>query len=610
MASNTSSANQTTSTTTSPTNAPAATPALAPRPADPKAQPAEKSDARPVPGIVKQKGIASGEVLPGWTRIISPFRRKMVRSSSSSGSGEDPESSQNPLERVDTHSSIDGDIELLSEVRSDDQLLGPKGNEQGAGAADMKKNIDVRASNADDGGADTSNGEIIEYKVYKRRWFGLFQLVLLNIIVSWDWLTYSANSTTTARYYNISTTAVNWISTAFLFSFVVAAPFTIYILHRGGPKPAIICASVLILLGNWIRYAGTRAGEHGNYGAVMFGQVLTGLAQPFVLSAPTRYSDMWFTNTGRIAATAIMSLANPLGGALAQLIDPIWADDTNISGIPNMVLYISIISSVATIPSFFLPAKPPTPCAPSSEEPKLELFKSLRLLARSPEVWMIMIPFTIYVSLFNTIASLTNQFLQPYSYSETNAGIAGGILIIAGLVAAAITSPIIDRNKSFVISLKIAVPIIALCYLTFIWAPQTRTLAAPFIILGVLGAASFSMVPVILEFMIEITHPISPEVTTTIGWASGQLFGGIFIIICNSLRAPGADDGTADDGSTRPPGNMYRALVFQGVLAMITMPIPLFLGLFGRSKYLTMRRVEADREAQWRNAQENGEAVP
>lgn len=26
----------------------------------------------------------------------------------------------------------------------------------------------------------------IQYRVYKRRYFGLFQLVLLNIIVSWD----------------------------------------------------------------------------------------------------------------------------------------------------------------------------------------------------------------------------------------------------------------------------------------------------------------------------------------------------------------------------------------------------------------------------------------
>ena len=26
----------------------------------------------------------------------------------------------------------------------------------------------------------------VEYRVYKRRWFGLMQLVLLNVIVSWD----------------------------------------------------------------------------------------------------------------------------------------------------------------------------------------------------------------------------------------------------------------------------------------------------------------------------------------------------------------------------------------------------------------------------------------
>ncbi len=74
----------------------------------------------------------------------------------------------------------------------------------------------------------------------------------------------------------------------------------------------------------------------------MFGQILTGIAQPFVLSAPTRYSDLWFTNRGRVAATAVMSLANPLGGALAQLIDPAWVND-KASNIPNMVLYISII---------------------------------------------------------------------------------------------------------------------------------------------------------------------------------------------------------------------------------------------------------------------------
>lgn len=157
-------------------------------------------------------------------------------------------------------------------------------------------------------------------------------------------MTFAASSSTVAEYYDVSETAVNWLSTGFLFAFVVVAPVVIYTLHRGGPKPSIVTASILILIGNWIRYGATKAGPHGNFGAMMFGQILCGFAQPFVLAAPTRYSDLWFTNRGRVAATAVMSLANPFGGALAQLIDPFWADHA--SDIPNMVLYIAIIVSL------------------------------------------------------------------------------------------------------------------------------------------------------------------------------------------------------------------------------------------------------------------------
>ncbi|KAI9646909.1 hypothetical protein NHQ30_004909 [Ciborinia camelliae] len=433
------------------------------------------------------------------------------------------------------------------------------------------------------------------FKVYKRRWFGLVQLVLLNIIVSWDWLTFSASSTTVSQYYNVSESAINWLSTAFLFAFVVASPFVIYVLHHGGPKPAILIASVLLLLGNWIRYGATRSGPHGNFGGVMFGQILTGIAQPFVLAAPTRYSDLWFTNQGRVAATAVMSLANPFGGALAQLIDPFWAG--SVGSIPNMVLYITIISSVATVPSFFIPKEPPTPCSASSEEPKHALGPSLRFLLASPEFYMMMFPFWFYVGLFNSISSLINQMLSPYSFSETEAGIAGALLIVVGLVTAAITSPLIDKTKTYLLAIKIQIPILGICYLAFTWAPETRSLAAIYAILSILGAASFSLVPVALEYLIEITHPVSPEVTSTICWSGGQLLGGIFIIASDALRAKGVSDGSEDDGSTRPPGNMYKALIFQAVLALVVVPLPLALGCCGRGKGVRMRRVEADKEA-------------
>lgn len=169
------------------------------------------------------------------------------------------------------------------------------------------------------------------------RWNGL--------LTSFQWLTFAPVASSAATYYSTSETNINWLSTAFLFAFVVISPLTIRILHWG-PKPSIMTAATLVLIGNWVRYGGSHSKDGGIYGVVMFGQILTGLAQPFVLAAPTRYSDLWFTNRGRVGATAIMSLANPFGAALGQLIVPFMVEKP--SDMSQGVLYVSIIVSAFT----------------------------------------------------------------------------------------------------------------------------------------------------------------------------------------------------------------------------------------------------------------------
>ncbi|KAF2812469.1 MFS general substrate transporter [Mytilinidion resinicola] len=418
------------------------------------------------------------------------------------------------------------------------------------------------------------------FRVYKRRWFGLIQLILLNIVVSWDWLTFAPLSATSSEYFNVSETAINWLSTGFLFAFVAVSPLVMWTLNRG-PKKAIITASVLVLLGNWIRYAGTRA-TGGHYGVVMFGQILTGLAQPFVLAAPTRYSDLWFTEGGRVSATAVASLANPFGGALGQLIGPLWC--TKASEVPNMVLYTAIISSVAAFPSFFIPEKPPTPPSASSALPKTPLKETISTLIHTPSFYPLFIAFSVYVGFFNAFSSLLNQILEPYGFTETQAGICGAVLIVVGLVFAAFTSPVFDRTHAYLLGIKLFVPVIAICYLAFVWAPQTRSLGAPYAIAAILGAASFALVPIALEYLVEVAYPASPEAGSTICWAGGQLLGGIFIVIMNALKegtlqVVEGGDGKGKGPGDRPPGNMYRALVFEAVVACVVMPMPLALGV-------------------------------
>ncbi|KAK0628955.1 major facilitator superfamily domain-containing protein [Bombardia bombarda] len=463
-----------------------------------------------------------------------------------------------------------------------------------------RRDTDFIVADADDDAAtDIAVGVAggVQYRTYKRRWFGVVQLTLLNIIVSWDWLTFSPVSAHAAAYFRTDETTINWLSTAFLFAFPVVAPVVIYVLHLG-PKLSIVSAAALILAGNWIRYAGAHssAPDGGLFGVVMFGQILTGLAQPFVLAAPTRYSDLWFTHRERVAVTALTSLANPFGAALGQLIVPFWV--TGPGDVGMMVLWVSIIASVFAIPSFFIPSAPPTPVAPSSETPKMSLPASARSLASHLEFWLLFVPFAVYVGFFNSISSLLVQIMAPYGYSTDDAGIAGAILIVVGLVAAAVSSPIIDRTKAFLLAIKLCVPVIGLAYLIFIWMPATHDsggVAGPYVVLAFLGAASFSLLPVVVEYLAEVTHPVSPEVTSTLVWSGGQLLGGLFIIVSGALK-----DADGVVGSDRPPGNMYRALVFQAVIALAVVPLPLCLGLFGRGDQVSLRRVRSDEVARER----------
>lgn len=68
--------------------------------------------------------------------------------------------------------------------------------------------------------------EAVVYRVYKRRWFGLVMLIIMNIVVSWGWLTFAPVANLTVAWFNLkSDSPVNWLSTVILFAYIVATPY-------------------------------------------------------------------------------------------------------------------------------------------------------------------------------------------------------------------------------------------------------------------------------------------------------------------------------------------------------------------------------------------------
>ena len=145
-------------------------------------------------------------------------------------------------------------------------------------------------------------------------------------------------------------------------------------------------------------------------------------------------------------------------------------------------------------------------------------------------------------------------------------------------------SPLLDRNpRRSLTVLKFQVPLLALAFLVFIWIPQARNVAAPYFLCSVLGACAFSLMPIALETLAEVTHPVSPEITSVTCWFGGSLLGASFLLIMDALKA-GRD--------TNPPYRMTNALIFEAIVALVAVPLPLCLGLFGRP--LASKRLDAD----------------
>ncbi len=75
---------------------------------------------------------------------------------------------------------------LLPDSERDQMARQDVDHEDGEDMADLRSHRTDRSTEAVLNWHASPEGEEPRYRVYKRRWFGLMQLVLLNVIVSWD----------------------------------------------------------------------------------------------------------------------------------------------------------------------------------------------------------------------------------------------------------------------------------------------------------------------------------------------------------------------------------------------------------------------------------------
>ncbi|KAF9193604.1 hypothetical protein BGZ51_002892 [Haplosporangium sp. Z 767] len=432
------------------------------------------------------------------------------------------------------------------------------------------------------------------YIVYKSRFVGLFAIVLLNLTTGFVWLTYSSVVEAAKAYLNCDSTLIDVTSILYFVAYLIMGPVSGWMFEKKGLKKSLLFGAIIQLIGAFLRYfanfiESTPESSGSRIALTLVGQVIAASAQPFFLNAPPKYAAVWFSENGRTTATMIGSVSNAFAAALAQLIIPVITTDKD--SMSTSVLVCAILSIVAIVPVLLMSDRPPTPPSPSAAEALQEtaeepFWVSLKKVGSNKQFLILMFLFGTFVGFFNAFSSLISQFTAPFGYTAEEAGYFGAAMIVAGLVGAGISGPIIDRTKHFKTVLKSMVPLATIFYIVFVFVVRRDSFIVIIVVSALLGLSSFALLPIVLEVGVECTYPVTPASSTALLWGSGQFFAVIFLLVLGAIK----NDEKAAETGYNPP------LIFIAAWCVLaTFPVYLF-----KSPYL---RMEAEARARQNESQ-------
>jgi nitrate/nitrite transporter NarK len=178
--------------------------------------------------------------------------------------------------------------------------------------------------------------------------------------------------------------------------------------------------------------------------------------------------------------------------------------------------------------------QPPTPPCPPGHDERIAVLAGLKHIFKQKDMIYMTIIFFIALGIFNAITTWVEQILAPRGFTITQAGTAGAINMIGGILGACILPILSDRlrKRKFFILISTLLALPGMVGLTF-------TTSFGMVLLSSLIMGFFSMGggPVSFQYAAEVSYP-APEATSQgILMLAGQISGIIFILGMDVLMA-------------------------------------------------------------------------
>jgi cyanate permease len=339
------------------------------------------------------------------------------------------------------------------------------------------------------------------------------------------WITFAPITGAAAHFYGVSDLAIGLLSLVFMLVFIVVSIPASWILDTYGIRVGVGIGVILTAAFGLLR--GLFA---DSYTWVLVAQIGIAVGQPFILNAIAKLAGRWFPLRERATAAGLGSLAMYAGIFVGLAVTPLLVDA---SSLPR-TLVIYGIAAVTAGAAFFAVVRE-RPAAPVGPEERSLVLDGLKSMLRNRDFVVLLVLFFIGLGLFNAVTTWIEDIVRLRQFTPAEAGFAGGMMVVGGIVGALVIPALSDRTRRRVpfMLLALAGAIPGLLGVTFA-ASYGLLLASSF----VLGAFLLSSGPLGFQYGAEITHPAPEGTSNGLLLLAGQVSGIAFIVGMDALKSP------------------------------------------------------------------------
>ncbi|MCX7031648.1 MAG: MFS transporter [Spirochaetes bacterium] len=386
------------------------------------------------------------------------------------------------------------------------------------------------------------------------RWVVLAVFMLMTAANQLAWITFAPITGEAAAFYGTSDLVIGLLSLVFMAVYMVMFLPAAWAIDTWGFRPAVGIGAVLTAVGCLGRGLFAE-----NLALVFAAQLAIAVGQPFVLGAITKVAARWFPPGERATASGLGTLSIYLGILGGIMATPLLAHRLGMRG----MLMAWGIFAVAAAAAFLALARerPRTPVGAPGEDARALVFDGLRSMLGRKDFILLLAIFFVGLGVFNSVTTWIEAIVRPRGFDSSQAGMAGGLMLIGGIIGAAIVPLVSDalrRRKPFIV-LALAGMIPGLVGVTFARS-YGLLLASSF----AFGFFLLSSGPIGFQYGAEITLPAPEGTSNSLLIVMGQVSGIVFIFAMDALKA-------AD-------GSMTISLIVLIGLMVASVLLSLFLG--------------------------------